>query len=74
MPRKRSEPTPDPKTRRKLKTLSAKDWAALEKHAARRGPATGLGVLQEHGGRGIDKAARSIVSKQAREGRGEGED
>lgn len=63
---KRSEPKIDVETRRKLRKVSAKEWGVLEKRAAQLSPRTGLGELQKQGGRGVDAAARNIVSGRSR--------
>jgi hypothetical protein len=60
--RKRSEPKLSKEDREKLKRITPDQWKALEKRVSRQGPSTGLGLLQERGGRGVDKAARTIVS------------
>lgn len=54
------------KGRPKNKKLSDEDWAALEKRTVRLGPKTGLGILQEQGGHGVNRAARSAFSKAPR--------
>ena len=60
--KKRSESKPSMAARKAAKKLSPEAWAALEQKTIRSNPKTGLGALQERGARGIDRAARTVLT------------